>query len=119
MRKIQAGMIFGLSSFGFSFAQEGAGQAGGLISALIWMVLLIAIFYFLLYRPQQKQRKQHEEFLKNLKKGDRVITAGGIIGEIKSIEDDTVNLKVAEGTIIKVFKQSITSYYRKEEEKKE
>ncbi len=107
-----------LGLIGIANAQEG-GQAGGLISALIWMVLLIAIFYFLLYRPQQKQRKQHEEFLKNLKKGDRVITAGGIIGEIKSIEEDIVSLKVAEGTIIKVLKQSLTGYYQEKKEKKE
>jgi len=71
---------------------------GGLISAIIWMVLLIAIFYFLLYRPQQQQRKKHEEFLKNLKKGEKVITSGGIIGEIKSIDEKTVSLKISEGT---------------------
>ncbi|HIE59096.1 MAG TPA: preprotein translocase subunit YajC [Persephonella sp.] len=94
-------------------------QGGGaeqLISAIIWMVLLIAIFYFLLYRPQQQQRKKHQEFLNSLKKGDKVITSGGIIGEIKSIEDNVVSLKVSEGTIIKVLKQSISSYF---EEKKE
>ncbi len=120
MRKTILGTMTFFGLFTYAHAQEGAGQAGGLISALIWMVLLIAIFYFLLYRPQQKQRKQHEEFLKNLKKGDKVVTAGGIIGEIKSIEKDVVSLKVAEGTIIKVLKQSLTGYYKKEEsEKKE
>jgi len=94
-------------------------QGGGaeqLISAIIWMVLLIGIFYFLLYRPQQQQRKKHEEFLKSLKKGDKVITSGGIIGEIKSIEDDIVHLKVAEGTVVKVLKQAITSYFQKDRE---
>ena len=82
-----------------------------IISAIIWMVLLIAIFYFLLYRPQQQQRKKHEEFLKNLKKGDKVVTSGGIIGEIKSVEETTVSLKVCEGCIVKVVKPSIASYY--------
>ncbi|WP_457641394.1 preprotein translocase subunit YajC [Persephonella sp.] len=90
---------------------------GGLISAIIWMFLLIAIFYFLLYRPQQQQRKKHEEFLKNLKKGEKVITSGGLIGEIKSIEEKTVSLKIAEGTIIKVLKTAIASYYQEEEPK--
>ncbi len=93
------------------------GGQGSLISAVIWMVLLIAIFYFLLYRPQQKQRQKHQEFLNSLKKGDKVITAGGLIGEIKSIGDDVVTLKLSEGTIVKVLKTSITSYYN--EEKKE
>ncbi|ACO03211.1 MAG TPA: preprotein translocase subunit YajC [Persephonella sp.] len=90
---------------------------GGLISAIIWMVLLIAIFYFLLYRPQQQQRKKHEEFLKNLKKGEKVITSGGIIGEIKSIDEKTVSLKISEGTIIKVLKTAISTYYQEEEKK--
>ncbi|HEV08837.1 MAG TPA: preprotein translocase subunit YajC, partial [Sulfurihydrogenibium azorense] len=63
---------------------------GGLISAIIWMVMLIGIFYFLLYRPQQQQRKKHEEFLKNLKKGEKVITTGGIIGEVKQIDEKTI-----------------------------
>lgn len=93
------------------------GGSGSLISAVIWMVLLIAIFYFLLYRPQQKQRQKHQEFLNSLKKGDKVVTAGGLIGEIKSIGDDVVTLKLSEGTIVKVLKTSITSYYN--EEKKE
>jgi preprotein translocase subunit YajC len=87
---------------------------GGLISAIIWMVLLIAIFYFLLYRPQQQQRKKHEEFLKNLKKGEKVITSGGIIGEIKAIDEKTVSLKVAEGTVIKVLKTAVSTYYQEE-----
>ncbi len=90
---------------------------GGLISAIIWMVLLIAIFYFLLYRPQQQQRKKHEEFLKNLKKGEKVITSGGIIGEIKAIDEKTVSLKVAEGTVIKVLKTAVSTYYQEEEKK--
>ncbi|WP_457622193.1 preprotein translocase subunit YajC [Persephonella sp.] len=90
---------------------------GGLISAIIWMILLIAIFYFLLYRPQQQQRKKHEEFLKNLKKGEKVITSGGIIGEIKSIEDKIVSLKISEGTIIKILKSAISTYYQEEEKK--
>ena len=87
---------------------------GGWISAIVWMVLFVGIFYFLILRPQQQQRKKHEEFLKNLKKGEKVITTGGIIGEIKNIEEKTVSLKVCEGCIIKVLKPSIASYYQEE-----
>jgi preprotein translocase subunit YajC len=87
---------------------------GGLISAIVWMVLFVGIFYFLILRPQQQQRKKHEEFIKNLKKGDKVITTGGIIGEIKNIEEKTVSLKVCEGCIMKVLKPSIASYYQEE-----
>lgn len=86
-----------------------------LISAIVWMVLLIGIFYFLLYRPQQQQRKKHEEFLKNLKKGDKVITTGGIIGEVKQIDEKTITLKVCETCSIKVLKPSVATYYTEEE----
>ena len=95
-------------------------QGGGveqIVSALIWMAILLGIFYFLLYRPQQQQRKKHEEFINSLKKGDKVVTSGGIIGEIKSVGDKTVSLKVSEGTIIKVLKQAIASYYQDEDKK--
>ncbi len=85
-----------------------------LISAIVWMVLLVGIFYFLLYRPQQQQRKKHLEFINNLKKGEKVITVGGIVGEIKSIEDKTVTLRVCEGCLIKVLKASLSSYYQEE-----
>ncbi len=111
--------VLGIVSLSFAQGGQPAG-GGGLISAIIWMVLLVAIFYFLLLRPQQKQKKQHQEFLSNLKKGDKVVTSGGIIGEIKSIDDDVVTLKVSEGTLIKVLKPSITSYYQEtKEESKE
>ncbi len=128
MKKINKGVLgmdkkLGLSFLTFfgivgtTFAEGGQPAGGGsLISALVWMVLLVAIFYFLLLRPQQKQKKQHQEFLASLKKGDKVITSGGIIGEIKSIDDDVVTLKVSEGTLIKVLKQSITSFYQETKE---
>ncbi len=87
-----------------------------LISAIVWIVLLVGVFYFLIYRPQQQQRKKHEEFIQNLKKGEKVVTVGGIIGEIKSIEDKTVTLKVCEGCLLKVLKVSLSSYYQEEPE---
>ncbi len=98
--------------------QSGGDPTVNLITTLGWMILLFAIFYFLIIRPQQKQRKKHEEFLKNLKKGQFVITSGGIIGEIKGISDDTVNLKIADGTIIKVLKVAISGEYENKEKNK-
>ncbi|NPA58788.1 MAG: preprotein translocase subunit YajC [Aquificae bacterium] len=99
---------------------QGGDPMGSIIGAVLWMVILIAIFYFLLYRPQQQQRKKHQEFINSLKKGDKVITSGGIIGEIKGIGEKVVLLKVAEGTIIKVLKTAISApWEEKEEDKKE
>lgn len=100
--------------------QGGGDPTVSFITTIGWMILLFAIFYFLIIRPQQKQRKKHEEFIKNLKKGQVVVTSGGIIGEIKGISEDTVNLKVSEGTIIKVLKVAISGEYQeKNKEKKE
>ena len=73
------------------FAAILALQAGGstLTPFLIQVVAIFGIFYFLLIRPQQKQRKQHEERLRNLRKGDEVVTSGGIIGEVIHIRETT------------------------------
>ncbi len=69
-------------------------QADGgssLLPFLIQIVAIFAIFYFLLIRPQQKQRRQHEEALRNIKRGDEVVTAGGIVGEIVHIKEAVVD----------------------------
>ena len=65
---------------------QGGGQSS-LVPFLIQLGLIVAIFYFLLIRPQQKQRRQHEQALANLKKGDEVVTAGGVVGEVVHIKD--------------------------------
>jgi preprotein translocase subunit YajC len=70
-------------------------QAGGggssMLPFLIQIVAIFAIFYFLLIRPQQKQRRQHEEALRNIKRGDEIVTAGGIVGEIVHIKEAVVD----------------------------
>ena len=63
------------------------GGQSSLVPFLIQLGLIIAIFYFLLIRPQQKQRRQHEQALANLKKGDEVVTAGGVVGEVVHIKE--------------------------------
>ena len=73
-----------------------------------WPILLmVVIFYFLLYRPQRKQQKEREALLDSLKKGQKVITAGGIYGTINSLTDEFVMLQVSEKTEIKIARSSI------------
>ncbi|MBK3333174.1 preprotein translocase subunit YajC [Persephonella atlantica] len=96
---------------------QGTDPMSSIIGAVLWMVILIAIFYFLLYRPQQQQRKKHQEFINSLKKGDKVVTSGGIIGEIKAIDEKTVTLKVSEGTMIKVLKTAVSAPFEEVEKK--
>jgi preprotein translocase subunit YajC len=83
------------------------GQAGGGLAAFVPIILMFVIFYFLLIRPQQKKAKQHQEMIANLKKGDRVITSGGIHGLITALDENTVTLEVAEKVRIKVTRSSL------------
>ena len=73
---------------------DGAAQGNPLVS-FIPIIAMFAIFYFLMIRPQQKKAKLHKEFLGNLKKGDRVVTAGGIFGRISEISGDRISVDVA------------------------
>jgi len=83
-----------------------AGQAGGL-AGFLPIIILFAIFYFLLIRPQQKKAKEHKAMLDNLKRGNRVVTSGGIFGTIVSLDDTTVGLEIAEKVKIKVARGNI------------
>jgi len=83
------------------------GGAQGLVSSLVFFGLMLGLFYLMLIRPQQKQQKQRQEMLGNLKKGDRVITIGGIYGEIVKISDDDVTLKIADNVNIRVTKGGV------------
>ena len=74
----------------------GGGNGGGIMSVLPLMIGMFAIMYFLIIRPQQKQRKDRESLLAPIKKGDRVVTTGGLYGTVVGLSDHTVTLKVAE-----------------------
>ena len=79
-----------------------SGQQGG--SAITIFVLqiaaIIAIFYFILIRPQRQQQKKHEEMLKQVKRGDEIVTAGGIVGEVVHVKDDRVTVKSGESRLV-------------------
>ncbi len=82
--------------------------SANLISSLLPLVALFAIFYFLVIRPQQNQAKKHKEMLSALKKGDKVITNGGLIGEVVKAEEDSIKLKLNdEGVTVKVAREFI------------
>lgn len=94
----------------YAMGQSGAqgGQAGGIMGFLP-IIILFAIFYFLLIRPQQKKAKEHQEMIANLKKGMRVVTSGGIYGTIQSIDDTTLGLEIAEKVKIKVSRANVSA----------
>jgi preprotein translocase subunit YajC len=90
------------------------GPAGILASPLFMMGLMVVMFYFLLIRPQQRQRKEQQARIAALQSGDKVITSAGIHGIVHNVKEHTVVLKVAEGTMIEFDKLAITSVHKKD-----
>jgi len=88
-------------------ATEGEEGGGFNWTIIIFLVLIFAIFYFLMIRPQRKKQKQQQELMQSLQKGDRVITVGGIYGQIESLSEDSAVLKVESGATIRVARGSI------------
>jgi len=84
----------------------GAGAGGG-IASFIPLILIFAVFYFMLIRPQQKQAKQKQQFINELKNGNKVVTTGGIHGTITGLTDTVVTLEIADNVKIKVSRSSI------------
>ena len=73
----------------------------------IFLVAMFVLMYFLLIRPQQKRAKDHKNLLKELKKGDEVVTNGGVVGKVNSVDESFATLEIAEGVVVKVQKQGI------------
>ena len=74
---------------------------------LIFIVLLFAMMYFVMIRPQRKRQKEHQDFVEQLHRGDRIVTAGGIYGEIESVSEDSVVIRIESGGTMRIAKSSI------------
>lgn len=99
-----------------AFAQAAGGSAGSAFASFLPLVLIFAIMYFLLIRPQQKKVKDLRAMVDALRRGDQVLTAGGIIGKINKVnEDGTVEVEIAEGVKVKVLKHTISQVMNKTE----
>ena len=94
-----------------AFAQGAPQQAGGssLLLNLVPFLLIILIFYFLLIRPQAKERKRLQAMIEALKKGDRVTTTGGLIGTIQSVDKDTAILQIADNVRVRILRSAVTA----------
>ena len=93
-----------------AYAQDAAaGGSMALVMQLLPLILIFGVFYFLLIRPQQKKQKEHRELLRSLKRGDRVLTAGGIIGKVTTVKDgvDEVEVEIAPNVRVSVLRQTI------------
>ncbi len=103
----------------FIAAQEESAQGASRYMTFIIIAVFIAVFYFLLIRPGQKQKKAHQELVSAIRKGDEVMTAGGLYGTIKRVDPDSVMIEVAKKTEIRVSKNSIARVVSAEEEEEE
>jgi len=83
------------------------GAGSGLMGTVLMFGVMFAVLYFILIRPQQKQQKKHQNLLDNLKKGDEVILASGIMGKIYLVEDKIVLIEISDKTRLKVLKQAV------------
>lgn len=78
-----------------------------MVSSLLPFLLIIVVFYFLILRPQQKRQKERQKLLEGVKKGDKVITSGGIHGTVEGLEDDSILVKIADNVKVKMDKSAI------------
>jgi preprotein translocase subunit YajC len=94
-----------------AYAQDAAGGTGAVIMQLLPLILIFAVFYFLLIRPQQKKMKEHREMLGKLKRNDRVITGGGIMGTISKVREDSdeIEVELAPNVRVTVLRGTISS----------
>jgi preprotein translocase subunit YajC len=90
-------------------ATGGTGSTGimGYLPMIVILVLLFGMFYFLMVRPMRQREKKHDSMVESLKVGDRVITAGGVYGEISSVQQDSIIVKIESGATMRVTKGSI------------
>lgn len=90
-------------------APQGGDGGGSMISTLLMFGLIIVIFYFMIIRPQSKRQKERQKMLDAMKKGDKVVTSGGIHGKIIAMEDKTVLVEIADNIKVKVEKSAVSA----------
>lgn len=98
-----------------AYAQAAGGGGGEFITGILPLVLIFAVFYFLLIRPQQKRMKEHKAKVEAVRRGDRVVTGGGIIGTVTKVEDTQLQVEIAEGVKVKVAKATLSDVLTKSE----
>lgn len=95
---------------------QAAGGAGGAFAQMVPLILIFAIMYFLLIRPQQKKAKEHAAMVAALRRGDQVVTQGGLIGKVSKVKDDNeLEVELAEGIKVRVVQSTIATVLNKTE----
>jgi preprotein translocase subunit YajC len=100
-------------------APGGSSGPGSIVIQLVPMVLVFAIFFFLLIRPQQRERQRRESMLASLKKGDRVVTSGGLIGTVVGLGERVVTLRIADSVRVECLRSAVSGLHGPAEAEKE
>ena len=103
-----------------AYAQAAGGGEPSFLVSMLPLILIFVIFYFLLIRPQQKRAREHAQMVANLRRGDQVVTAGGVIGKVTRVgEGDEIEVEIADGVRVKVVRNTISAVLSKTEPAKE
>ena len=103
-----------------AFAQSSLGGDGGMLMSLLPFILIFVIMYFLILRPQQRRVKAHQEMVKNVRRGDTVVTSGGLVGKVtKVVDDDQIEVEIADNVRVRQARQMISDVRAKGEPVKE
>jgi len=109
LRRAVVALPLALFTAATAHAEAAAAPTGGGFAELIPLILIFVIFYFLLIRPQQKRMKEHKQMLDDLKKGDRIVTGGGVYGTITDLKEREVRVEIADGIKIRVRRDTIAA----------
>ncbi|HEX2215551.1 MAG TPA: preprotein translocase subunit YajC [Xanthobacteraceae bacterium] len=103
-----------------AYAQAAPGGGGDMIMSLLPFILIFVIMYFLILRPQQRRVKQHQEMVKNIRRGDTIITSGGLVGKVtKVFDDEHVEVEIADGVRVRQVRGMVSDVRAKGEPVKE
>ena len=100
-----ASVVAAMAIINPAYAESADGSGG--FASLIPLILIMVIFYFLLIRPQQKKLKEHRNLVDELKKGDKVLTSGGLYGKVIDVKDDVLKVEIAEGVRVNVKRDTV------------
>ncbi|HKK37762.1 MAG TPA: preprotein translocase subunit YajC [Paracoccaceae bacterium] len=98
-----------------AYAQAAGGDPLGGFGSFVPLILIFVIFYFFLIRPQQKRAKEHKRMLEALRRGDEVITQGGLYGKVTKVKDDEAEVEIADGVRVRVVKGTLANVVSKTE----
>jgi preprotein translocase subunit YajC len=112
-------MSFVNQAFAATTATPDAGLFGGTITGLLPIVLIFVIMYFLILRPQQQKQRQHREMIANVRRGDTIVTSGGLIGKVAKVDETEIQVEIAEEMRVRIVRSMIAEVRAKGEPVKE